>query len=71
MTYLSRAGLPILSPHALRRTHVIHLLEAGANLKYVSACLGHSSVKSTANTNLHITKKIEESALDLFQYYVK
>lgn len=31
-----RAGLPVLSLHALRLTHAVHLLEAGANIKYVS-----------------------------------
>ncbi|MEK5057704.1 recombinase XerC [Paenibacillus sp. FSL H7-0326] len=70
-TICKRANLPILSPHALRHTHAIHLLEAGANLKYVSARLGHSSVKITADTYLHVTKKIEDSALDLYQSYVK
>lgn len=65
-----RAGLPILSPHALRHTHAVHLLEAGANLKYVSERLGHKSVKVTADTYLHITEKIEDDALALYENYV-
>ncbi|MGG3987722.1 tyrosine-type recombinase/integrase [Bacillus smithii] len=64
-----RAGLPILSPHALRHTHAVHLLEAGANIKYVSERLGHASIKTTADTYLHITKKIEDDALELYQRY--
>lgn len=66
-----RASLPILSPHALRHTHAVHLLEAGANIKYVSERLGHASVKVTADTYLHITKKIEDDALALYEQYVE
>lgn len=65
-----REGLPVLSPHALRHTHAVHLLEAGSNLKYVSERLGHSSVKVTADTYLHVTKKIEDDALNLYEQYV-
>ncbi|KYD07689.1 tyrosine-type recombinase/integrase [Saccharococcus caldoxylosilyticus] len=66
-----RAGLPILSPHALRHTHAVHLLEAGANIKYVSERLGHASIKTTADTYLHVTKKIEDEALELYQRYTE
>ena len=66
-----RAGLEILSPHALRHTHAVHLLEAGANIKYVSERLGHKSVKITADTYLHVTEKIEDDALALYENYVK
>jgi integrase len=65
-----RTDLPVLSPHALRHTHAVHLLEAGANIKYVSERLGHASVKVTADTYLHVTKKIEDDALDLYSQYV-
>lgn len=66
-----RACLPLLSPHALRHTHAVHLLEAGANIKYVSERLGHASVKVTADTYLHVTKKIEDDALSLYERYVQ
>lgn len=65
-----RAKLPVLSPHALRHTHAVHLLEAGANIKYVSERLGHKSVKVTADTYLHITDKIADDALALYERYV-
>jgi integrase len=65
-----RADLPVLSPHALRHSHAVHLLEAGANIKYVSERLGHASVKITADTYLHITDKIENDALDLYSNYL-
>lgn len=70
-TVCKRAGVPILSPHALRHTHAVHLLEAGANIKYVSERLGHASVKVTADTYLHVTRKIEDDALELYQQYLK
>jgi len=66
-----RADLPVLSPHALRHTHAVHLLEAGANIKYVSERLGHASVKVTADTYLHVTKKIEDDSLSLYERYVQ
>lgn len=65
-----RAKLPILSPHALRHSHAVHLLEAGANIKYVSERLGHASIKTTADTYLHVTKKIEDDALAMYQRYI-
>ncbi|MGG4444508.1 tyrosine-type recombinase/integrase [Brevibacillus fortis] len=65
-----RADLPVLSPHALRHTHAVHMLEAGINIKYVSERLGHASVKVTADTYLHVTKKIEDDALSLYVNYM-
>ncbi len=66
-----RANVPVLSPHALRHTHAVHLLEAGANIKYVSERLGHATINETSNTYLHITKKIERDALDLYEKHMK
>lgn len=65
-----RAGLPVLSPHALRHSHAVHLLEAGASEKYVAERLGHASTKTTSDTYLHITKKIEDDVLDKYQRYI-
>lgn len=65
-----RANLPVLSPHALRHSHAVHLLEAGVNLKYVSERLGHASVKITADTYLHVTRKIEDEALELYGRHI-
>jgi integrase len=65
-----QAGIIVLSPHSLRHTHAVHLLESGANIKYVSERLGHASVKVTADTYLHVTKKIEGDAIALYVSYV-
>ncbi|AOZ90692.1 site-specific integrase [Bacillus xiamenensis] len=66
-----RANLPVLSPHALRHSHAVHLLEAGVNIKYVSERLGHSSIKTTADKYLHVTKKIEDQAMEMYLRYVQ
>lgn len=66
-----RVKVPVLSPHALRHSHAVHLLEAGANIKYVSERLGHKSTQVTADTYLHITEKIENEALDLYSNYIE
>lgn len=65
-----RVGLPQLSPHALRHSHAVHLLEAGAPIKYVAERLGHATIKTTEKY-LHVTKKIEKDALDLYTQYVR
>ncbi|RNC98268.1 site-specific integrase [Lysinibacillus halotolerans] len=69
--FCKRAGIPELSPHACRHSHAVHLLEAGADIKYISERLGHKSVETTYDTYTHITKKIERNALDLYKKYLK
>lgn len=63
------ANVPVLSPHALRHSHAVHLLESGANIKYVSERLGHATINMTANVYLHISKKIEREAITMYENY--
>lgn len=63
------ANVPILSPHSLRHSHAVHLLESGANIKYVSERLGHATINMTANVYLHISKKIEKESIAMYEKY--
>jgi len=51
--------------------HTVLLLESGTSIKFVSNRLGHKTIKTTADTYLDITEKIEEDELKKFAFYTK
>ncbi len=58
------AGLNI-TPHVIRRTRAMHLLQAGVNLIYIRDLLGHADVSTTeiyARANAEAKRKAIESA---------
>lgn len=57
--------------HGFRHTHAVHLLQSGANLKYVSERLGHSTIDMTANVYLHVTKSMEETSVNQYDDFLK
>ena len=65
-----RAGVPILSPHATRHSHAVHLLEAGVDIKTIADRLGHDTTKTTTDYYLHMTKKTEQNALSLYKNHI-
>lgn len=67
---LRRAELPQIPIHALRDTHAVLLLEAGATIEYVQKRLGHKNYQVTVDTYSHISKKIEENSLSKFENHM-
>jgi len=58
------AGVTV-TPHVIRRTRAMHLLEAGVNLIYIRDLLGHADVSTTeiyARANAEAKRKAIESA---------
>ena len=53
--------------HALRHTHATMLIEAGVHVKSVSARLGHSTVRTTLETYVHVTEKMKNDAVNAFE----
>lgn len=69
--YCKKAGVDYKGTHCFRHTHAVLLLESGASIKFVSNRLGHKSIKTTSDTYLDITEKIEEDELKKFASYTK
>lgn len=57
--------------HDLRHTHTTMLIEAGANIKDVQARLGHSSMAITMDIYSHVTQKMKNETVDIFERIVK
>jgi integrase len=59
-------GLPI-TPHTLRRSRAMHLVEAGVNLIYIRDLLGHADVSTTeiyARADAEAKRKAIENAYE-------
>ena len=53
--------------HALRHTHATMLVEAGVPIKAISERLGHSNVRTTLETYVHVTDGMRNDAVDKFE----
>lgn len=53
--------------HALRHTHATLLMESGANIKDIQERLGHSKISTTLDTYSHVTEKIKNDTVNIFE----
>ncbi len=71
LKYLSRVvnyGLGIrFHFHSLRHTHATMLLESGAEPKDIQARLGHSKLATTMDTYSHVTAKMRNDTVNIFE----
>jgi integrase len=58
------APLPKITPHALRRTYMSLMLEAGGPLPYVMDQVGHADLKTTLEIYAHVEKRISRKNVD-------
>ncbi|MED4990107.1 site-specific integrase [Parageobacillus toebii] len=65
-----KANLSPISPHALRHTHAVMLLESGVDIKTVSDRLGHTKINMTADVYLHVSRKQEDEAVLKLEKYL-
>ncbi len=56
--------------HSLRHTHATMLLEAGANFKDIQKRLGHAKLATTMDTYSHVTQKMKDDTVDIFESLV-
>ncbi|WP_218017309.1 tyrosine-type recombinase/integrase [Listeria newyorkensis] len=75
MKYLSRVvnydlGIKF-NFHSLRHTHATMLIESGANTKGVQVRLGHSRHSTTVDTYSHVTPKMADDTVDIFENKIK
>lgn len=57
--------------HSLRHTHATMLLEAGANFKDIQKRLRHSRLATTMDTYSHVTKKLSQNTVNIFENLIK
>ena len=57
--------------HYLRHTHATLLIEAGANIKDVQRRLGHDNLATTMDIYSHVTQKMQNETVDIFERIVK
>ena len=59
-----KANIPVISLHGLRHTHASLLIYAGVSIASIAKRLGHSSIKTTQETYLHIIRELENQDND-------
>jgi integrase len=62
---MQNCGIESATVHTLRHTFATRLFEKGADVKTVSTLLGHSSVKITYDTYVHVIKEKQSDVVSL------
>lgn len=65
------ADIPNVTVHGLRHTHATFLIEAGANIKYVSSRLGHKNINITLDTYSDVLKEEEKETANVMNRLLK
>lgn len=65
---IEEVGLPHLKFHGLRHTFATQLIASKADVKTVSALLGHSDIATTLNTYVHPSKDDKRNALSKLRF---
>lgn len=61
------AGIPPFSMHTLRHTYATRAIESGMQPKILQKLLGHSSIKTTMDTYVHVTDDSMSKEVQLFE----
>ena len=62
---IAKAGVPYLTVHDLRHTHVTWLLAHGQPIKSVSDRLGHAKTSITLDTWAHLIQGMQDGAVEM------
>jgi integrase len=68
--FLEKHGLRRITFHQLRHTSATLLINAGENVRTVSARLGHSNTSTTMNIYAHALKSADRNAADKIANYL-
>lgn len=68
MKIIEEIGLPHLKFHGLRHTFATQLIASKADVKTVSAMLGHSDITTTLNTYVHPSQDDKRNALSKLRF---
>ncbi|MDK8541093.1 MAG: site-specific integrase [Enterococcus faecalis] len=76
ITYIFRllcekAEVQNITVHGLRHTHATFLIEAGANIKYVSTRLGHKNINITLDVYSDVLKEEEKETADMMDKLIE
>lgn len=63
--------LPRFSCHTFRHTFTTRMCESGMNVKVVQDVLGHSDIRTTLDVYTHITKELQDMAMDDLSRYLE